>query len=432
MIDEILDRSRRAVRQGPPVGDDGYRRYCLAFADEIKQAWPAVLAANAQDVAAAAGRGLAASLLDLIRLRPGDLPSVIDCAEAVAAEAAGLGSTTAEAGAWGIRRRYPRPLGVILMVHEARPLLTAEAALLPVAAGNAVLVHGGPEITGTARVLGEVARTALAAAGLPAGLVTMLEPADRATLRHLLTRADAVDAVLPRESRALIDYCRSTARPPVIASGRGFNHLYVHGSADPVLAAAIVLDSKAPNPSMCNSLQVVLADRAIAADLLDGVLATADANRMPITVRADPALGRRSGSGGWWRVEELTASDFGREFLTATVGFQPVDGLEQAIEHIHRYGSAHTDGVVTGDDTVARRFVEAVDSAAVVVNGSLRMHDAPTLGWGRELTLSSGRTHVRGPVTIGALLTHSWVIEAGGGLRDVHPAGSSAAAVRKE
>ncbi|GAA0268315.1 glutamate-5-semialdehyde dehydrogenase [Streptomyces polychromogenes] len=420
MTDDILKTARAAAEEAPPVGDPRYARYTAALADGLAEAADRLRAAADADAAAARERGMPGSQAELLRFPEAETARLTDLAAQIRTmlpEVSRAGEPVPLAG-WGTLRTVPKPLGVVLMVHEARPWLTFEAALLPVSVGNAVVVHGGTENRSANAVLAEVAEAALRAADLPTGLVTVAEAADRRLLRALLARRDAVDAVLPRESRALIDYCRNTSTAPVIASGRGFNHLYVHRTADLVTAAGIALDSKVPNPVMCNSLQTVLVDRAVAPAFTAALLAAA-AHCGPVTLRLDPELGEIPRTSGDLRIELLESHDLGREFLNAAFGVLVVDDADAAITHIRTYGSAHTEGVLTEDPTTAEEFTRRVDAATIVVNGSLRLHDGPTLGMGPELTLSSGRMHSRGPVTIAALLTHSWVVQGTGTTRVV-------------
>ena len=331
-----------------------------------------------------------------------------------AATAAGQRMAIADSAAvW----RIPKPVGLILMVYEARPTVTLEGALLPVAVGNAVILRGGSEIAGSARALGEIAAESLRAAGLPAGLVHVVTDPDRRLVRELLRRPDAIDALIPRGSPALIDYCQRTSTIPVIASGGGVNHLYVDRTADLDLAARIALDSKLAEPTACNTLEMVLAHADIAAGLVAALVRLGESAGGPFQLRLDPALGPRQDAAGPVTITPLSAHDDGREFLDKTIGLRPVSGVEQAIARIARYGSRHTEGVVAEDRGVIERFLGAVDAAALVVNSSLRLHDGPAMRLGPELSISTGKLHVRGPVGLAALLTHSWVIEGHGALR---------------
>ncbi|MET8944514.1 glutamate-5-semialdehyde dehydrogenase [Streptomyces sp. NPDC004542] len=423
MTDAILTSARAALAAAPPTGDPAYERYCRELAKRLADHWPSVLAANAEDLARAGRRGLSPVLLDRLRLTDAHLGGLERLTEAVLGELAGVTArdTGVPVGDWGVRLRTPKPLGVVFMVYEARPTVTVEGALLPVAVGNAVLLRGGKEIARTNEALSVVAREALEAAGLPAHLVTVLDDPDRAQLRALLKRPDAVDVLIPRGSPSLIDYCRGASSIPVIASGGGVNHVYVHRSADLELAAEVALDSKLPEPTACNTAEMMLVDAEVAADLVAAVLRAAERGGRQVTVRLDPRVPRPAaqagGDGRPWRIEELREHDLGREFLDATIGVRAVEGLDEAVAHIRRHGSGHTEGVLARDGGVTEEFTRRVDAAAIVVNGSLRLHDGPTLGLGSEISISTGRMHVRGPVTLGSLVTHSWVVEARGTLR---------------
>lgn len=428
MTEAILTSVRAAVAAAPPTGDPAYERYCRELAKRLADHWPTVLKANAEDLARAEQRGLSPVLLDRLRLTDDHLGPLERLTDTVLSELADVTARDAgvPVGDWGVRLRAPKPLGVVFMVYEARPTVTVEGALLPVAVGNAVLLRGGKEIARTNEALSAVAREALEAAGLPAHLVTVLDDPDRAQLRALLKRPDAIDVLVPRGSPSLIDYCRGASSIPVIASGGGVNHVYVHRSADLDLAAEVALDSKLPEPTACNTAEMMLVDAEAAAGLVAAILRAAERGNRQVTVRLDPRVPRpraEAGSGSGndggqpWRIDELQEHDFGREFLDATIGVHPVAGMDEALAHIRRHGSGHTEGVLAADSDVTEEFTRRVDAAAIVVNGSLRLHDGPTLGLGSEISISTGRMHVRGPVTLGSLVTHSWVVEAHGTLR---------------
>ncbi|MEV1026110.1 glutamate-5-semialdehyde dehydrogenase [Streptomyces sp. NPDC050264] len=424
MSEDFLVSAREAVATAPPVGDLAYERYCRELAKRLAAHWPAVLQANAGDIAAAEQRGLPPVLIDRLRLTAAHLGQLERLTEAVLSE---LDPVTAPdagvpVGEWGTRLRMPKPLGVVFMVYEARPTVTVEGSLLPVAVGNAVILRGGKEIARTNQALAAVARDALEAAGLPGGLITVLDDPDRAQLRALLKRPDAIDVLIPRGSPSLIDFCRTASTIPVIASGGGVNHLYVHRSADLELAAEAALDSKLPEPTACNTAEVVLVDDAVASDFVAALLRASERNDRRVNVRLSSRIPRPEAAAGHdgerpWRIEELQEHDLGREFLDATVGVYPVAGPAEALEHIRRYGSGHTEGVFATEPEVTQDFARRADAAAIVVNGSLRLHDGPTLGLGSEISISTGRMHVRGPVTLGSLVTYSWVVDARGALR---------------
>ncbi|MER5720042.1 glutamate-5-semialdehyde dehydrogenase [Streptomyces sp. NPDC002132] len=418
--DLILRRARAAFDSAPPLGDPAYVHYCQELGLRLKEHWPAIQAANQADIARAEMRGIPPTLVNRLRLTDEHLDRMVELTGAVERE---LGVVLADgegipAGDWGVVRRVPKPLGVALMIYEARPTVTVDGALLPVAVGNAVLLRGGKESAATDAALATAIEAALTAAGLPAGLVTVMEDPDRSLMKAVLARPDQVDVLIPRGSPSLIEYCRTASSIPLIASGGGVNHLYVHRSADLALAARATLNSKVPEPAGCTSVEMVLVDQEVAADYLAAVLAECERQEAPLTIRLDSSMAGPPARGDSpWRTEPLEPHDLGREFLDPVIGLRPVPGLAEAAEHIRAYGSRHTEGILAQDSEVSRQFARLVDAAMIVVNGSLRLHDGPKLGLGSEISIATGRLHVRGPVTLGALVTSTWVVEANGELR---------------
>jgi glutamate-5-semialdehyde dehydrogenase len=410
--DEILSLATRAKERAPAPGDDRYRAYCDDLATRLDKHWDRVLRANADDLFHARERGLPAVLLDRLSLGEPQLRHLISLTGEVARA---LPAVTRPGDAWPATgamrvRRIPKPLGVIFMIYEARPTVTIEGALLPVAVGNVAILRGGTEMAATNAALGAIVAGAAAAAGLPPGMVQVITEADRAQVRQLLKRHDAIDALVPRGSPSLIDHCRTASTIPVIASGGGVNHLYVDDSADLELAARIALDSKLAEPTACNTLEMVLAHADVAERLAK--LMVAQGRRY--TLRLDAGLAEVVHGAD---VRVLEPHDDGREFLDDTIGLRSVAGLDEAVGHIRRHGSRHTEGVIATRPEVIDGFLRAVDAAALVVNGSLRLHDGPTMRLGPEISISTGRLHVRGPVGLDALLTYSWAIEGNGTLR---------------
>lgn len=420
MVAELLATAASARASAPPPGGASYLAYCHELAARLGKHWDEVMRSNAADVAAARGRGLPDTLVDRLTLSDRHLPSLVALAGDVGQSlpaATAPGPVRPASGSSTIRQ-VRKAIGLILMIYEARPTVTFEGALLPVAVGNAVILRGGAEIARTAAALGAIVAEALQAAGLPAGLAQVLADADRRVVRELLGRADVIDALIPRGSPSLIDYCQRNAAMPVIASGGGVNHLYVDRTADIEMAARIALDSKVAEPTACNTLEMVLADAEIAGELVAELVRLSERSSQPYQLRIDARLPRPAARiGSHVTTEQLAEHDDGREFLDRTIGVRPVDGVEQAIAHIRRYGSGHTEGIAARDPAVIERFLTAVDAAALVVNASLRLHDGPTMNLGPELSISTGRLHVRGPVGLPELMTYSWVIEGSGDLR---------------
>ncbi|MFJ8593531.1 glutamate-5-semialdehyde dehydrogenase [Streptomyces sp. NPDC093598] len=427
MTDDLPARARAAFDAAPPVGDEAYARYCGALAEQLTEHWPRITAANATDVKEAEHAGMPPTLVDRLRLNDGHLDRMVALTAQVRRELDSVRETEVPvSGAARTVHRVPRPLGVVMMVYEARPTVTVDGALLPVVVGNAVLLRGGKETAVTNAALEQAVHAALHQAGLPSDLVTVLDDPHRRLLRALLKRPDQVDVLIPRGSPALVDYCRTSAIP-LIAGGGGVNHLYVHRSADLDLAARATLDSKLPEPAGCTSVETVLVDRAVAGAYLQALAHRLEDRAEALTLRVDATLDPTSdasvqaavdvSAAPGLRVEALGPHDLGREFLDPVIAVVGVDGVTAALAHVRRYGSGHTEGLIAQDPQVIDAFRRRVDASMVVVNGSLRLHDGPTLGLGSEIAIATGRLHVRGPVTLAALVTHSYVTDAAGALR---------------
>lgn len=425
MIDHCLGTARAALSQAPAIGDPAYPAFARSLATVMTSRWSQIAVANSQDLRAGRDRGLPEQLLHRMRLTEAHRDGTAMLAERVVAELAELAELNDSAptyrGVGGtLARRVPRPLGVLLMIYEARPTVTIDGALLPACVGNAILLRGGAEIARTNAALADVIAVALIMAGLPPGLVQVLPDLDRSALRELLRRDDAIDVLIPRGSPSLLDACRSLSRIPMIVGGGGVNHMYVHAAADLPLAVRLLLDSKLPEPEGCTALEMVLLDTAIADQFLD-LLATraADPGVRDLVLRLGADLLDRLPAALTERltVEPLTEADLGREFLSHTLAVASVDGPDAAITHVVKYGTGHTEAIVTQDELVADEFCRKVDAAAVIVNGSVRLHDGPTLGLGTEILISTGRLHTRGPVTAGALMTYGWRVDGHGAVR---------------
>jgi glutamate-5-semialdehyde dehydrogenase len=283
------------------------------------------------------------------------------------------------------------------------------------ATGNAVLLRGGSEISQTISAVGDLLETALADAGLPQGLLSIVNSTDRAQLRELLRRDDAIDVIIPRGSPSLIEHCRTVSRIPLIASGGGVNHVYVHRSADPHTAARLVLDAKLRDSAACTAVEMVLVDEQMVEPFLAALAETPGTGSL--TLRVPENLTVPDALRGKIDQIPLSEQDNGREFLNPTLAVHPVPDADAAIVHINQHGSGHTEGVLAMDPTVSEDFARRVDAATVVINGSLLLNDAPSMGLGTALAISTARLHVRGPVTLTALYTHSWIVDGTGTAR---------------
>ena len=380
-----------------------------AIARALRAGEEAILAANREDVAEAETRGLAPSLVDRLLLTPARLASLAADVERVATLADPVGERFDEgvlpSGLPVHKRRVP--LGVVAAIYEARPNVTIDVATLCLKTGNAAILRGGKETLRSNAALAAAVQGALTAQGLPAAAVQAITDPDRELVVGLLRLDRFVDVVIPRGGEALHRFCREHATVPVITGGIGVCHLYVDSSADAARAVEVVHNAKVQRPSVCNALDTLLVERQAAADLLPavgrdltaaGVELRADEEALAILREAEvPALAAREG-------------DFGTEFLALILSLRVVDGVEEALEHIHRHGSGHTEAILSEDAEACRRFVDDVDAAAVLVNASTRFNDGGQLGLGAEVAISTQKLHARGPMALRELTTYKWVV----------------------
>ncbi|MEP6851341.1 MAG: glutamate-5-semialdehyde dehydrogenase [bacterium] len=383
----------------------------LAMADALHSATDRVLAANAHDVDAAEAAGTAAGLLDRLRLTPERVTAMADGLRSVAALPDPVGEVvrgyTAANGLQMEQRRVP--FGVVAIVYEARPNVTVDAAGLTVKSGNAVLLRGSGAAHSTNRVLVDLLDAAGEKAGLPPDAVQLVPGTDRSSVGHLLRARGLVDVVIPRGGAGLIAYVVDHATVPVIETGVGVCHVYVDAAADLDMAERIVLDAKVSRPSVCNSAEVLLVHRDLAEGFLPRVVtALQDAG---VTVHGDASVQHLPG------VVEAVEADWSEEHLSLDIALRLVDDVDDAIAHIRRRSTGHTEAIVTDDLAASRRFVARVDSAAVMVNASTRFTDGGEFGFGAEIGISTQKLHARGPMGLPELTSTKWVITGDGQVR---------------
>ncbi len=379
-----------------------------AAADALLAAAAAVLAANAEDIDAARAAGTEGSLLDRLRLTDARIDGIAGGLRQVA----GLpdpvgdvlrGSTLPN----GLEIRQVRvPLGVVGMVYEARPNVTVDAFGLALKSGNAALLRGSSSAVRSNTALVRVLRDALTAQDLPADAVQLLPSDDRSSVTHLIQARGLVDVVIPRGGAGLIAAVVRDAQVPTIETGTGNCHVYVHAAADLDMAERILLNSKTRRPSVCNTAETVLVDRAIAETAVPRFLAALAEH--DVTVHGDlPGL------------VPATDADWADEYLSLDIALKVVDGLDQAIEHITRWGTGHTEAIVTGDLAAAREFGARVDAAAVMVNASTAFTDGEQFGFGAEIGISTQKLHARGPMGLPELTSTKWIVWGDGQVRPV-------------
>ncbi len=408
----VLEMARRAKEVQPRLGaaPAAVRNEALErIARSLEARQEAILRANAADVEAAAH--LPGPMVARLKLTPDKLAGVIAGVRSVAAQKDVLGE---ELASWerpnGIRiSRVRVPMGVIGIIYESRPGVTVDAAVLCLKAGNAVLLKGGKEAARSNASLGEAIAAGLEEAGLPADLVQVL-PATREAATELMTATGLVDLLIPRGGAGLIRAVVEQSRVPVIETGTGVCHVYVHEAADLAMAEAIVLNAKCSSPSVCNAAETLLVDRAIAGTFLPKV---GEALRQAgVTVRGCPETCRLL---PW--AEPATEADWAQEYLDLLLSVRVVDGLDAALDHIQRYSTRHSEAIVTADEAAAARFLHEVDAAAVYHNASTRFTDGGEFGFGAEIGISTQKLHARGPMGLAEITSYKYVIRGSGQIR---------------
>lgn len=375
-----------------------------------------VLAANARDLRQAAAKGVQGAMLDRLRLDEPRLAAIADALREVAELPDPVGVVTRrETRPNGLAiERVRIPLGVVAMIYEARPNVTADAAALCLMAGNGVILRGGSEAIHSNTAIAAALRGVLEAHGVPAAALTLVEDLRRETMVELLQLGDIVDLAIPRGGEGLIRFVAEHARVPVIKHYKGVCHLYVDAAADPALALDLLVDGKTSRPGVCNALETLLVHRDIAAAFLPPAARALQERGVELRgCERSRALapGMRAAS------EE----DYAAEFLDLILAVRVVDDLGAAIGHIQRFGSDHTEVIATRDEASARRFVQAIRSAVVMVNASSRFSDGGELGLGAEIGISTTRLHAYGPMGAEALTVERFVVRGDGQVR--HPEG---------
>jgi len=383
-----------------------------AIADGLHARTEQLLDASARDVDEARGRGTSGALLDRLSLDAHRVAQMADAVLKVAALEDPVGAVLSDVTRPnGLRvRRMRVPIGVVAMIYEARPNVTAEASALCLKAGNAVVLRGGSEAARSNAAIVAVVNDALAQTGLPRDAVLALPPGDREAIRVLLQQTETVDLAIPRGGAGLIRFVRENARVPVIAHAEGVCHLFVDGGADLEMATRLACNAKLQRPGVCNALECLLVDASdaprllppMAQALLDGGCELRGCERTRALVPETKAA---------------TDDDWGHEYLDRILAVRVVDGLEGALQHVERYGSRHTEAICTRAPAHAERWRREVDAACIVVNASTRFHDGGELGLGAEIGIATSKLHWRGAMGLEALTTFQWVLEGQGQTR---------------
>ncbi|HVR90018.1 MAG TPA: glutamate-5-semialdehyde dehydrogenase [Novosphingobium sp.] len=408
---ERLARMGRVAQRQLALADDATKASALrAAAQALRSAEAEILAANAVDLAAAEASGLSPAMLDRLMLDSQRLAGMADALERVAALPDPVGDVIdIHRQPNGLEMSRVRvPIGLIGIIYESRPNVTADAAALCVRSGNAVLLRGGSEAVDSNRAIHAALVHGLKSAGLPADAVQLVPTQDRAAVGAMLTAAGLIDMIVPRGGKSLVARVQAEARVPVLAHLDGINHTYIHAAADPAMARAIAVNAKLRRTGVCGAMETLLLDaqfpdaRGVVSALLEaGCELRGDARACALDPRVAPA----------------SANDWDCEYLDAILSVAVVDGLDAALDHIARHSSNHTEAIVTEDTAAATRFLAEVDSAIVMVNASSQFADGGEFGLGAEIGIATGRLHARGPVALEGLTTYKWLVRGTGQVR---------------
>ncbi|MFT5870530.1 MAG: glutamate-5-semialdehyde dehydrogenase [Paracoccaceae bacterium] len=380
-------------------------------ADAVLARIDEIIAANGKDMEFGVAKGLSDAMMDRLMLDPARVLGIADGLRAVAAQRDPVGEMITE---WDMAsglhiRRVRTPLGVIGVIYESRPNVTADAGALCLKSGNAVILRGGSESLHSSAVLVDCLKDGLRAAGLPDDAIQLVPTRDRAAVQALLTMTDTVDVIIPRGGKGLVGLVQREARVPVFAHLEGICHVYVDAAADPEKALKIVLNAKTRRTGICGAAECLLIDRAVMDTIGQGIIrALIDAG---VEVRGDQTIAQIDGT------VVATPDDWGKEFLDMIIAAKVVDGVDAAIDHIRTFGSDHTDCVITEDDAVATRFFTRLNSAILLHNASTQFADGGEFGMGAEIGIATGKLHARGPVGAEQLTSFKYLVTGDGTIR---------------
>jgi glutamate-5-semialdehyde dehydrogenase len=390
-------------------------RALLAMAHAVSDKADEILAANATDLANAKARGTAESLLDRLELDPMRLKAISEAIKDLAALPDPIGEVVQGKrmpnGIWLSQIRVP--MGVVGMIYEARPNVTADAAALCVKTGNAVVLRGGSLAINSNLTLTRVLATAAVGAGLPEGCISSIESTDYAEVNELMALHGYIDVLIPRGGAGLIKSVVENAKVPVIETGVGNCHIYIHEAADAQMAQRIVINAKCQRPGVCNAAESMLVDEAVYERVLPPILKELES--AGVTIHGDE---KTRSLGSVLRIQPATDEDWASEYLDLDISVKVVRGIDEAVAHINHYGTHHSEAIVTEDYDAALRFLNEVDAAAVYVNASTRFTDGGEFGLGAEIGISTQKLHARGPMGLVALTSTKWLGMGSGQIRE--------------
>ncbi len=408
---EIGARARAAAAELAFADPQAKRAALEAAADAVAEHSAEIIAANAEDMAYGRDKGLSPAMLDRLLLDEGRIGGIADSLRAVAAQDDPVGEVIAE---WDMPsglhiRRVRTPLGVIGVIYESRPNVTADAGALCLKAGNAVILRGGSESFHSSLAIHACLIEGLKAAGLPEDAIQRVPTRDRAAVSEMLTMTDHIDVIVPRGGKGLVGLVQREARVPVFAHLEGIVHIYIDRAADAQKTLDVVLNAKTRRPGICGAAECLLIHRDVLDTLGRAVVgALIDTG---VTVHGDAGVQAFSG------VVPATEADWGREYLDMNIAAKVVENIDDAIAHIREYGSNHTDCILTEDDAAAARFFQRLDSAILMRNASTQFADGGEFGMGAEIGIATGKMHARGPVGAAQLTSFKYLVTGDGTLR---------------
>ena len=415
-VAEVCAQARGAARTLAGLDTDTKNAALIAMADALEQRVDTILDANARDMEAGEDAGLHAGLLDRLKLTEERLAGIAGDVRSIAALPDLVGETLD-----GHRlpngldvRRVRVPLGVVAVVYEARPNVTIDCSALCLKSGNAIVLRGSSTAANSNAALAQVAATAIASVGVPAAAISIVTGGDRDELRQIATQDGVVDLVIPRGGDGLKNALKEHATVPVMFAAGGNCHVYVDAAADLDKALAITVNAKVQRPSVCNAAETLLVHRDVAAEFLPRVLG--ELRESGVELRVDERTRADAGPLAD-SLASATEEDWETEYHALIMAVKVVDSADEAIEHVNRYSSGHSEAVVTGSQPVARAFTDQVDAACVYVNASTRFTDGAVFGMGAEIGNSTQKLHARGPVGMRELTTYKYVIEGSGQVR---------------
>ncbi len=412
---ELATRAREAAVALAATSTKQRDRALLAMAHALIARQEEILEANGQDMDAARAKGTAPALLDRLELNPMRLKSMSEALKSLALLPDPIGEVVSGSrlpnGIWLQQVRVP--LGVVAMIYEARPNVTADAAGLCIKTGNAVILRGGSLAQRSNVMLTRVLAGAATGAGLPEGCIQSIESTDHAVAEELMGLHGLIDVLIPRGGAGLIRSVVENAKVPVIETGVGNCHVYVHEAADAAMAKRIVVNAKCQRPGVCNAAETLLIDESIHERVLPPILKALE--EAGVTVYGDD---RTRALGAITRIEPATEQDWETEYLDLKIACKVVGGIDEAIRHINHYGTKHSEAIVTEDYQAALRFLNEVDAAAVYVNASTRFTDGGEFGLGAEIGISTQKLHARGPMGLAALTTTKYIAMGSGQIRE--------------